>query len=161
MTLGSQVEWALHCMTALGSLPPGSTVTAARLAEFHGVPKEYLAKALQQLAAAGLVETSTGPRGGYSLAHPPEKVSLLDVIEAVEGKQRSFDCTEIRRNNPCWPGARRLTLPPCQIAAVMYEADGAWRDVLRKKTLAHIVAGVRVVAPPALMDATRDWLLKG
>lgn len=161
MILGSQVEWALHCMTALGSLPPGSSATAKRLAEFHGVPKEYLAKALQALAAAGLVESSTGPKGGYSLARAPGDISLLDVIEAVEGRQRTFNCAEIRRNNPCWPGARRLKLPPCQIAAVMYEADDAWREVLRKKRLTQILESVRTVAPPALMDASRDWLLGG
>ena len=55
MQLKNQVEWALHCCSILASLPEGRYLDTKSLAELHGVPKEYLSKALQALAKAGIV----------------------------------------------------------------------------------------------------------
>src|ERR1700761_1260384 len=103
MILKSQVEWALHCCALLAGLPEGRYLSTKALAEFHGVPKEYLSKALQSLSQAGLVDTTLGPSGGYRLAKPPAKVTFLDIVEAVEGNSRPFVCTNIRDKNPCLP----------------------------------------------------------
>jgi DNA-binding IscR family transcriptional regulator len=65
MILGNQVEWALHCVMILASVPEGKRLNSRALAEFHGVPKEYLSKCLQMLSHAGLVHTTPGPYGGY------------------------------------------------------------------------------------------------
>ena len=70
MQLGEGVEWALHCCTVLALVPPDRTLPAARLAEFHGVPPAYLAKHLQALAQAGIVESVPGRKGGYRLVRP-------------------------------------------------------------------------------------------
>ena len=77
MKLGEGLEWSLHCCTVLGSLPPGVALPASRLAEFHDVPPAYLAKQLQAMSRAGIVETTPGRRGGYRLARPAGEVSLL------------------------------------------------------------------------------------
>jgi DNA-binding IscR family transcriptional regulator len=58
MRMGDGVEWALHSCTMLALLPPESALPAARLAEFHGVPAAYLAKHLQALSQAGIVQRS-------------------------------------------------------------------------------------------------------
>ena len=71
MLLRNQVEWAIHCCAVLAALPPDQTLATKILAEFHGVPKEYLSKALQSLAQAGLVVGTLGPTGGYRLAKEP------------------------------------------------------------------------------------------
>ena len=73
------VEWAAHCAALLAVLPPDVAVPAATLAEFHDLPAAYLAKALQQLAAAGIVTAVPGRRGGYRLARSAEQITLLDV----------------------------------------------------------------------------------
>ena len=73
MILKSQVEWALHCCAILAGLPEGRYLSTKALAEFHGLPKEYLSKALQSLSQAGLVHTTLGPSGGYRLARSPER----------------------------------------------------------------------------------------
>ncbi len=138
MILGNQVEWALHCVMILASAPKGKLLNSNALAEFHGVPKEYLSKCLQMLSQAGLVTTTTGPYGGYSLAKAPDKISFLDVVEAVEGKLKTFKCTEIRRNNPCLAKSDRKFSKLCDIAVVMNEADEAWRKSLREKKLSDI-----------------------
>lgn len=138
MILGSQVEWALHCVMILASVPKGKLLSSKALADFHGVPKEYLSKCLQMLSQAGLVNTTTGPRGGYSLAKSPNKISFLDVVEAIEGKASTFKCNEIRRNNPCLAKVDRKFSDLCKIASVMHEADEAWRNSLRERKLSDI-----------------------
>src|ERR1700743_331652 len=105
MILKNQIEWALHCCALLANVPAGRYLPTRDLAEFHGVPKEYLSKALQALSQAGLVEGTLGPAGGYRLARAPDAISFLDIVEAVEGKASTFVCTNIRRNNPCLSGA--------------------------------------------------------
>src|SRR5688572_30457230 len=85
MRMTEGVEWSLHCCTLLAVVPEGVALPAARLAEFHGVPAAYLAKHLQALAAAGIVESVPGRRGGYRLARRPADIALIAVVDAVEG----------------------------------------------------------------------------
>lgn len=157
MNLRNQVEWALHCVSVLAGLPRGSYVAAQTLAEFHGVPKEYLGKALQELAKAGIVEGRLGPKGGYRLAREPKEITFLDVVEAIEGRERSFRCTEIRRNSPCASGSQKYTRV-CGIAQVMYAADEAYREVLRATTLADLQARLPNEVPSDLLARNLEWL---
>lgn len=157
MILKSQVEWALHCCAVLAGLPEGRYISTKALAEFHGLPKEYLSKALQSLSQAKLVESTLGPSGGYRLARPAAKVSFLDVVEAVEGKERSFVCSNIRANNPCRPEGFCDT-GPCAIARVMWEADTAWREKLRDVSLAALVETLEQEVPPAIWQSSGEWI---
>ena len=99
MRLGAGVEWALHCCTTLGALRDGEALAAADLATLFDVPPSYLAKALQALSAAGIVGSSRGPAGGYSLARSADHLTMLDVVDAVDGEP-TFRCTEIRKRGP-------------------------------------------------------------
>src|SRR5258706_13778650 len=105
------VEWCVHCATILGALPDGVALSAARLAEYHGVPAPYLAKHLQALTRAGVFVAVPGPRGGYRLSRPAAEVTLLDVVEAIDGRQPAFRCTEIRRRGPSAVGPSEYPLP--------------------------------------------------
>lgn len=159
MQLKNQVEWALHCCAILAGLPAGRYLATRDLAELHGVPKEYLSKALQALSQAAIVESTLGPTGGYRLAKTPAAVTFLDIVEAVEGRSATFACTEIRANNPCRkPGSRDDR--PCAIARVMRNADEAWRASLRGVTLAELAQTLGREIPPALMKATFDWVIE-
>ena len=157
MILKSQVEWALHCCAILAGLPEGRYLSTKALAELHGVPKEYLSKALQSLSQAGLVLTTLGPSGGYRLARPPAELTFLEIVEAVEGKSRSFVCTEIRANNPCRPKGH-CDSSPCAVARVMWEADEAWRQKLRSVTLADLGATLSRETDPAIWQGTFEWI---
>jgi Rrf2 family protein len=153
MRLGEGVEWAVHSCTVLALLPPGTALPASRLAEFHGVPPAYLAKHLQQLSAAGIVESTTGRKGGYRLARPPADVTILEIVEAVEGHERAFRCTEIRQRGPA-AVARSSYSPVCGIARVMHQAEAAWKRELRAHTLADVIeAMTRDVTPEAATRA--------
>lgn len=159
MILKSQVEWALHCCSVLAGLPEGRYLSTKALAEFHGVPKEYLSKALQAISQAGLVLTTLGPSGGYRLAKPPEEISFLDIVEAVEGKTRTFHCTNIRANNPCRP-AGFCDEKPCAVARVMWQADEAWRQSLRVVTLSNLAETLAQDTPPEIKKGGAEWMAK-
>src|SRR5437588_11826903 len=137
MRLSEPVEWALHCTTVLALLPEGSALPASKLAEFHGVPAAYLAKSLQSLSRAGIVESVPGRHGGYRLGRLPAEVTLLDVVEAVEGRESSFRCTEIRKRGPT-KVSDRLYSPVCTIAAAMHRADAAWRAELASTSIGDL-----------------------
>lgn len=157
MVLRNQIEWALHCCSVLAACPEGVYLSTKDLAEFHGVPKEYLSKALQNLSHAGIVETNLGPRGGYKLARPADKITFLDIVEAIEGRRSTFNCTEIRKNNPC-RNPRQKDTPVCAIAKVMYEADQAWRNHLKSVRLSDLLATLEKDLPKDFLERVAKWI---
>lgn len=158
MQLRAPVEWALHCCAILAALPPEKYLATRDLAELHGVPKEYLSKALQGLSQAELITGTLGPAGGYRLARAPDRITFLDIVEAVEGKGSTFVCTEIRRNNPCLPTGH-CDSKPCGIARVMWQADAAWRRALRGVRLSDLLSTLEKDVPARILKKTRDWVL--
>jgi len=161
MQLKNQVEWALHCCAILSGLGPDRHLPTKDLAELHGVPREYLSKALQALSQAGIVEGTLGPSGGYRLARPAAAITFLHIVEAVEGKASSFACTEIRKNNPCrgsMSPAAAGDSRPCAIARVMWEADRAWRKSLDGVTLAELAKTLEKTVPAPLLKKTAAWV---
>lgn len=156
MRLSDGVEWGIHCAALVSLVPPGQALPAARLAEYHGVPTAYLAKHLQTLSRAEILEAVPGPRGGYRLARPASEITILDVVEAIDGVESAFRCTEIRRRGPTALPAREYRVP-CAIHAAMDQADAAWRDELRAVTLADLVQLVAEHAPPAAIVKGIDW----
>jgi len=141
MKLSDGVEQAIHCAAFLSGLPSDSVLSAAALAELHGVSVSYLLKHLQAMSGAGLLDTVPGPRGGYRLARPSKDISLLDVVLAVEGTAPAFRCAEIRQRGPS-PLPKRYFTKPCQIAAAMRKAEKAYRAELAKVSVADIAAEV-------------------
>jgi Rrf2 family protein len=157
MKLSDGVEWSIHCCTVLALLPEGTALPAARLAEFHGVPAAYLAKHLQALARAGIVESAQGPKGGYRLAKRAGDVSLLDVVVAVEGDEPAFRCTEIRQRGPAGMAPSNYKVP-CGIARAMWRAEDAWRASLREQTVADIVRGLARDVDPRQAVKAATWM---
>jgi Rrf2 family protein len=155
MRLGEPVEWALHCTTVLALLPSDRALPASRLAEFHGVPAAYLAKALQSLSRAGIVESVPGRRGGYRLGRPPASITLLEVVDAVEGPELSFRCTEIRKRGPARVAHRYS--PVCAIAEAMYRADEAWRAELAHTTVADLLQKLATTVPMEAATKAAAW----
>jgi len=156
--LGNQVEWALHSATTLAALPAGKRLSAGALAELYEVPPKYLAKALQALAGAGLITSTSGPRGGYALAKPPSSIRLIDVVDAVEGGEKLFRCQEIRRRGPCRKVPGKIFSKTCQLADAMWRAESAWRKELESQTLADMVASVVRDVPPVILNVVGKWV---
>lgn len=142
MKLGEGVEQAIHSVTMLAGLGPDSVLSAADLAEFLGVSASYLLKHLQALSGAGIVRTLPGPKGGYALARLPDKITLLDIVLAVDGRDPAFRCQEIRRRGPN-PLPSRLLDKPCGINVAMLRAEQAYRAELRRVSIADILSELR------------------
>jgi Rrf2 family protein len=153
--LSEGVEWALHCCTVLALVPEDRALPAARLAEFHGVPTAYLAKHLQALSRAGVIESVPGQKGGYRLARPPGQITLYDVVAAIEGTAPAFRCTEIRQRGPAGMPAREYRAA-CVITQAMHRAEAAWRAELESRTVADLLVQLAdTVHPKAAEKATR------
>jgi Rrf2 family protein len=139
-------EWVLHCATTLAQLEPGATASSAQLARYYDLPPAYLAKQLQALVRAGVLAATTGPRGGFRLARPAAEITLLRIVEAVDGASSPYECREIRQRG-------RGALPPeecertCILAVKMAEAHDAWRRSLGEVSLADILADLPPTAP--------------
>jgi Rrf2 family protein len=157
MQMNEGVEWAAHCTAILAALPAGVALPSVRLAEYHGIPAPYLAKSLQALTRAGIVESTTGRVGGYRLGRPASDISLLDIVHAIEGDETFFRCTEIRRRGPSRVAARAYT-PTCGIAAAMWRAERAWQDELRAVTIADIADLTMKQAPSAALEKSVTWI---
>jgi Rrf2 family protein len=157
MRLSDGVEWGTHCCVLLAVVPPPGALPAARLAEYHGVPAAYLAKHLQALARAGVVETVKGPRGGYRLARRAADVTLLDVVEAIDGPVPAFRCTEIRQRGPAAVAPREYRAA-CAIHAAMQRADAAWRKELRRTSIADLLVEVGRNASPKALQKAAAWM---
>jgi len=156
MRLSEGVEWALHSCTTLALLPPDATLPAARLAEFHGVPPAYCAKHLQELRAAGIIESTAGRKGGYRLARLASEITFWDVVQAVESDTRAFRCTEIRQRGPTAIAKARYS-PVCGIARVMYGAEQAWRRELEARTIQDAVDSIVRDADPQVAVKALRW----
>ena len=85
MKLSNAAAYAVHAMVRLASNAKVSPVKSKKLAKQSGMPERFLLNVLQSLARADILQASRGPNGGFALAQRPDEISLLDVIEAVEG----------------------------------------------------------------------------
>src|SRR3954452_12709206 len=88
MKLSRAASYAIHALADLASRPKDEPVPSHLVARAWGIPEGFLLKVLKPLAAARILVSVKGPNGGYRLARPPAEVSLLEVIEAVEGPIR-------------------------------------------------------------------------
>jgi len=118
-------------MVHLASLPPGARAGIAELAKAAEVSTAFLTKVLKRLADAGLIVSYRGPSGGFSLAAPAGDVSLLDVIEAVEGPIRLNLCTGVRSTS----GAACHRQSWCAVSPVWMHAQARLRQVLVEASL--------------------------
>ncbi|MDQ4052013.1 MAG: Rrf2 family transcriptional regulator [Actinomycetota bacterium] len=155
MKMSAGVEWAIHCCVVLSQA--ADTVPAARLAEFHDVSRTYLAKSLQALSRAGLVRSTEGREGGYTLTRDPSEISVLQIVQAVDGADPAFRCTEIRRRGPL-PASEAACRRPCGIARVMAEAEHAWRESLAGVSVRDLADDLAATTGAGGLGGLRSWL---
>lgn len=88
--ISQTVEYALRAVVFLAS--EGAARTTGQISKATKVPQAYLAKVLQNLSRAGLVQAQRGVRGGFSLAKDPSELTILEVVNAVDPLQRIRTC---------------------------------------------------------------------
>ncbi|MBF0506692.1 MAG: Rrf2 family transcriptional regulator [Nitrospirae bacterium] len=85
MEITRETDYAIRCVLYLCEKREEITMIDEIAREME-VPRSFLAKILQKLARASLVKSFRGVKGGFQLARPPARISLLDVVEAIEGE---------------------------------------------------------------------------
>lgn len=103
LRISEAASLAMHA-TVLLAANPDRALTTGQIATVLGVSEAHLSKVLQRLGRAGLVRSTRGPRGGFSLTRPSDQMTLLEVYEAIEGIVVPATClfdTAICRGDRC------------------------------------------------------------
>lgn len=160
-TFGKGVEYALHCIAYLIDPPDGAVLTVSELAKFQGISESYLAKVFTKLTKAELIRSSTGAKGGYELIRSAEQISFWDVVVAVEGKPKLFECRNVREGcilyeneevKPEW-----LVADICQIHQVMLEAEMQVKVLLQERSLAWLAKETAKKIPKKEQEKFSQW----
>jgi Rrf2 family protein len=92
MQITRQADYAVRAVLHLARLGGSERAATSTVAEEQRIPPSFLAKIISQLSIAGLLHTSRGARGGVTLARPPKDITLLEVIEAIDGPIQLNEC---------------------------------------------------------------------
>ncbi|MGL5043133.1 MAG: RrF2 family transcriptional regulator [Culicoidibacterales bacterium] len=122
MNYSKATNYALHTMLELAKVPDKAKKGVQELAKYQDISPTYLSKILTKLTKSGLVESSPGALGGYSLAKKPDQINFLAIIQAIEGQIPLFKGCEDKANS-------------CKIDAIMREYEEQMEAYLSTKTL--------------------------
>ncbi len=92
MQITRQADYAVRAVLFLSGLDNGRRAPTSEIARKQHIPPSFLAKIVSQLSVAGVVQTSRGARGGVSLARAADEISLLEVVEAIDGPIMLNEC---------------------------------------------------------------------
>ena len=100
MQITHQADYAIRAIYYLAQLDPSRKVSTTQIANENHIPSSFLTKIISQLSITGLIRTTRGARGGVTLARPPERISLLDVLVAIDGPVALNDCVSDSESCP-------------------------------------------------------------
>jgi Rrf2 family protein len=92
MQITRQADYAVRAVLYLAGLGENGRAPTGQIARMQNVPPSFLAKIVSQLSVAGVLHTSRGARGGVSLARSPDEISVLEVIEVIDGPIALNEC---------------------------------------------------------------------
>ncbi|WP_297774448.1 Rrf2 family transcriptional regulator [uncultured Roseovarius sp.] len=130
MRLTAFTDFGLRMLMRMASAPERAYSTA-ELAEEFNLSRNHLAKIMQSLSKAGLIETRRGGGGGAVLAHPPEAIRLGDIVRHLESGQPLVACFSAERNDCSLDGR-------CRLKARLRSAERSFLEDLNHSTLADI-----------------------
>ena len=146
MQITRTTDYGVRVLTHLAMLPPGTRLTAAELASQSRGSEAFVAKILQRLVVSRLVVSHRGFEGGFELARQPHAVSMLDIVNALEGPLCLNACLADG------PGCDEAAW--CPARDVWARAQAALAGVLADETLERLAAGrVRDPGTRAPVDA--------
>ena len=94
MQITRQADYAVRAMLHLARMGNSERAATSAIAKEQNIPPSFLAKIISQLSIAGLLHTSRGARGGVTLAREPKNITLLEVIEAIDGPIQLNECVQ-------------------------------------------------------------------
>jgi Rrf2 family protein len=99
MQITRQADYAIRAVLYISKLGQNQRAATSHIAQEQHIPPSFLAKIISQLSIAGLLQTSRGARGGVMLAKQPEEITLLDVVESIDGPIALNEC--VNEENGC------------------------------------------------------------
>jgi Rrf2 family protein len=118
LRLSKKADYALIAMKHLAKKAGVQSTSAREIAEQYDIPIELLAKVLQRLVRTGLLASTQGTRGGYTLNRPSKLISIADVIQAIDGpftvtacSTEKHDCEQYSKcsvRDPLWQIRERI-----------------------------------------------------
>ena len=132
MRLTKAGEYAIRCALFLSLQGIGVTISKREIARAMDIPDPFLGKIAQQLAMAGIIEIVQGSKGGYRLLVPSERLTLLEVVEAVIGEIYLNDC--VVRPETC------SRISSCSIHRVWEKARDQLRETLKQADFKSLLA---------------------
>jgi Rrf2 family protein len=146
--LSQKARYALRALTALAELEPGGQAQIAEIADKARVPRKFLEQILLDLKKRGLVHSTRGKLGGYTLGRPATEIELAEVIRTIDGPLALSPCASrmaYRKCDDC------LDADTCPIRKVLLEVRDATAEILENRSLASIIekpaAGRRKASP--------------
>jgi Rrf2 family protein len=135
MKMTTQEEYGLRCLLRLGREPAGESLTISELSRREGIASPTVAKMMRILRRAGLVRSTRGKEGGYTLSRSPEAINIGEALAALGG--RLFDARFCERHS----GAFRLCThtPDCSIRSVWRVLQDVVDGVLGRMTLKDLL----------------------
>ncbi len=130
MQITRQADYAVRAVHYLAGLGSEQRAATSRIAQEQRIPPSFLAKIVSQLSVAGLLQTSRGARGGVSLARPASEISLLEVVEAIDGPIYLNECVADN-------GGSCVFGEDCPMRPVWCEAQAQLVDILKGTSFAH------------------------
>lgn len=132
MRISRSTGYALLAVGYIARHKEQGIILSQSISEEYNIPSEYLLKILQQLVRANVLRSKRGPRGGFTLAKPAKKITLLQIVEAVEGPMIShLNLTEQARGEKFGVKAERV----CE------KAIAQAKRVFEKAKLADLLEG--------------------
>jgi Rrf2 family protein len=142
MKFSSQEEYGLRCLLRIAREHKGASLTIPEISEGEGISTFYVAKLMRILRRAGLVRSARGKIGGYTLARPPDQISVSEALAALGGRLFESDfCTD-------HPGAEPTCarLVDCSIRSLWRAVQNAVDRVLSKTTLTDMLRNEQEMA---------------
>lgn len=93
MKTSKKTDYAIHALMILAKRPK-QELSVEKIAAIENVSSSYLAKVMQKLSGAGIVSSSEGKKGGYSLAKNPKKIDLASIVKILEEDKNVFNCVD-------------------------------------------------------------------
>jgi len=149
MQISRKIDYALRAVIHLARRDDRRPSSVAEIALQEGVPKKFLEKIIQDLIHHGLVRSTRGAQGGYTLARAPEMITFKNVIEAIEGPVSINVC--VGENGD---GHECAKFPNCGMLWVWKEAQRRMMDLFASTTLADVRARSLDVSQVAEVGAT-------
>lgn len=137
--ISQTAEYALRAIVYLASRG-GVAQTTTQISEATQVPASYLAKVMQSLGRAGIVKSQRGLKGGFTLTHRPEDVSLLTVVSAVDPMHRYAGYPLNTRSQGCPLGIGNHGREMCPLHRRLDDAASQVEQAPEDTTVAQLVA---------------------